>query len=352
VHASREGRLTRAIESRALRVTPISRRAFRSMLERHTRADQPRGDGEVMELTARDAAQRIAATYPEMAGLDVVVLGAGTDHVAFDVGGRFVFRFPYDSNAAATLSHEARLTAWLAPQLPLPVPVYRWIAQGDVPFAGYERLPGTPALLADTTPVADDPGAVDTDLLGRCLGRFLRTLHRCDAAVAAALGVPADDDPARDEWSAVAIADVALAVAEGHLPARTASTWTGHLAVTPPPFAGAARVVHADFAAEHVLLDDDGVASGVIDWSDAVLGDPAIDLAGLFHWTDAALLDAALAEYAPDDEVVLTRACWLAACRAAADIAYGVTAARPEYIRAGRRALMFLWQWIEQAHGS
>ena len=38
---------------------------------------------------------------------------------------------------------------------------------------------------------------------------------------------------------------------------------------------------HGDLQAEHVLVDDDGAITGVIDWGDAGLGDPLYDLAVL-----------------------------------------------------------------------
>jgi Ser/Thr protein kinase RdoA (MazF antagonist) len=38
-------------------------------------------------------------------------------------------------------------------------------------------------------------------------------------------------------------------------------------------------IVHGDLYARHVLVDERGALSGVIDWGDIHLGDPAIDLA-------------------------------------------------------------------------
>ncbi len=38
-------------------------------------------------------------------------------------------------------------------------------------------------------------------------------------------------------------------------------------------------LVHGDLYARHLLIDGDGRPSGVIDWGDVHLGDPAIDLA-------------------------------------------------------------------------
>src|SRR5690606_8026878 len=40
------------------------------------------------------------------------------------------------------------------------------------------------------------------------------------------------------------------------------------------------QFVHVDLYAVHVLTSDDGIVSGIIDWSSAHVGDPAIDFSG------------------------------------------------------------------------
>ncbi|AEI63559.1 phosphotransferase family protein [Corallococcus macrosporus] len=287
-------------------------------------------------LTDAEAAERIHARFPALATARVVRLGEGMDHQAFEVAGRHVFRFPRSDAAAGHLEWEARLTAWLAPRLPLPIPVYRFLAPSTadlvVGFGGYEKLPGTPALLVE-------PGRLDLSDLGRRLGAFLGTLHALDTAAAGALGVPGDDDPELEAWSAAALEDLHLAVEHGHVELHRATDWKRRLTERPPRGRDAPRLLHGDFAAEHVLVDAHGAPTGVIDWSDACVGDPARDLAGLLHWGGARMLAATLETYGPVSPAVLSRARWFAACRAVADIAFGQTQRRPEYLVAGQRAL-------------
>lgn len=280
----------------------------------------------------------IGERFPTLAGLAVTPLGEGADHAAFDVGGRYVFRFARHADGGAGLAVEARLTAWLAPQVPLPVPDYRFVADDAAPlgpFAGYERLAGAPALLVA-------PARIDSAACGRALGAFLRALHSCDVAAAAELGVPPDDDPSCEAWSAEALADVRFVCARGQIGSARAMRWQQVLALPPAVRHARPRLIHGDLAAEHVLVDDAGVPRGIIDWSDAVLADPARDIAGLFHWADAELLAAALDIYEDADPAMRARARWFAACRAVADIAFGETRRRPEYVAAGLRALTFL----------
>lgn len=128
----------------------------------------------------------------------------------------------------------------------------------------------------------------------------------------------------------------------GDVTTEHAAFWHPALSSPPAAYAGPPRPLHGDFAAEHVLLDEQGLPTGVIDWTDARLGDPALDLAGLVYWADPALLEAAVLAYGGVDAATLARARWYAACRALEDLDFGHATVRHEYTNAGRRALVFL----------
>lgn len=300
-------------------------------------------DERTRAMTAAEAAAILREQFPELARLDVVQLGEGTDHCAFDVGGLHVFRFPRTDEAADTMAIEARLTSWLAPRLPLAIPSYRFsgAASARFPraFAGYARLAGTPALLVD-------PGAMDLPAIGHGIGDFLRALHGMDVATAGALGLPADDDPTLEAWSTEALADLRVASERGHLEPAARAGWERVLATRPATGARSCHVIHGDLAAEHVLLAEHGAPVAVIDWSDASIGDPALDLAGVIHWGGERLLSLALETYGAAGDAVLERARWFAACRAFADIAFGDERQRREYVLAGKRALSWLGPWL------
>lgn len=66
---------------------------------------------------------------------------------------------------------------------------------------------------------------------------------------------------------------------------------------------------HGDFQAEHVLVDDDGSISGVIDWGDAGLGDPLYDLAVLTVGHNE-YLDDVVAGYGEGVDRSVIRAYW------------------------------------------
>jgi aminoglycoside phosphotransferase (APT) family kinase protein len=108
-------------------------------------------------------------------------------------------------------------------------------------------------------------------------------------------------------------------------------------------------LVHGDLGAEHVFVDDEGSITGVIDWSDAVLGDPALDLGLVLRDLGPDAGEVAVARYvarAPDGADiagVLPRARFLARVRALEDLAYGVDEDAPLYRDNALRAIRRLF---------
>lgn len=199
-----------------------------------------------------------------------VDFAGGWDSRARLVDDRWVERRPRRPDVVAQLRRETRLMPWLAPRLPLPVPVPEVVS--DEPFVvRHVLVPGEPLAHPEH---------------GRELGLFLRALHDCPADEAHRLGVPPgtpDADLARFGEEVVP-----LLPAELHGPARAllaeGSRLTGR------------TLVHGDLGPEHVLAAD-GALTGVIDFGDVHLGDPAIDLAWALHGTTPAFAEALATAY-------------------------------------------------------
>jgi len=56
-------------------------------------------------------------------------------------------------------------------------------------------------------------------------------------------------------------------------------------------------LIHGDIAGPHLLLDDDSNLTGVIDFGDAMLADPALDFAGILNEFSWSFLERVLAAY-------------------------------------------------------
>ena len=282
----------------------------------------------------------IAEQFPDLAPVHVTYLGEGCDSDAYDVNGSWVFRFPKRADVEQQLLIEMRVLPVLGRHVPLPIPSPRLLGQParEFPrhFAGYPKLPGLPG-------IHFEPSRFPFATAAEILGRFLSALHAFPIEEAERLGIQDQrTDPVIDECRTEALEDFPLV---GDVaPDAPLDQWHAYLSDGPPE--NRARppspvLVHNDLAAEHVLCDEDsGNPTGVIDWSDMAIGDPAADFAGMLHWGGEPFAKALLAHYDGQvDEHFLARARFMAACRGVGDVRFGLDMNRLEYITAGIRAL-------------
>ncbi|WDZ83302.1 phosphotransferase family protein [Micromonospora cathayae] len=258
----------------------------------------------------------------------VTALGGGTDHEAYDVDGVFVVRRQRDPDDDPTaVDREARLLAVVASVSPVPVPE---VVATD-PRAGLlvvRKLPGTSLL--------DDPPTDPTALVDQVTA-FLLAVHGLPERLVAGL-VEYDDDPL----------DVFLAEAAETLPrvapalSPDARRGVERFLASPAPAEPSAVVFcHHDLGAEHLLVGRDrGTLTGVIDWSDAALTDPARDLGRLYR--DLGPEFAARVCAGSDtrgDAGLLDRAAFLARCFLLEDLAFGLDTGDRRYTDAALRHL-------------
>lgn len=259
-------------------------------------ADRPLDEALVLRL--------VQAQSPGLGARAARYLSEGWDSQVFVVEGApgetpWAVRFPKRREVVPTVAIEGALLELLAPRLPLAVP--RFALRGEpglgfpYPFAGYRLLPGAPA--GGRTP----PPAQAAERLGA----FLRALHATPAAAARAAGL---SDQPRDPARMAARAREALPRAREVLPAALLAPALAALADVPAAPRGPFVVVHNDLGPCHVLVDAAGLPSGVIDWSDAALGDPASDFVGVLGWLGPRGLAQALAAWGGADGHVADRA--------------------------------------------
>lgn len=229
-------------------------------------------------VTADQAAALIGSQFPDLRPVRVDDLGAGFDNTAYLVNAGWVFRFPRRTIAVTLLETERQLLPLIARHVPTPVPVptfsgkptdaYRW------PFAGYRLMPGTTACRAHLS-------AKRRQAIAEPLGHFLAALHAIPATEARRHGAPPDHLRRLDVPYRLAKWEDSLGpmAAQGLLPDVEATRRALRRLATPLPGPRPEALVHGDLYARHLLVDDAGNLTGVIDWGDVHLGDPAVDLA-------------------------------------------------------------------------
>ncbi|MET8152665.1 phosphotransferase family protein [Actinoplanes sp. NPDC049668] len=238
-------------------------------------------------------------------------LGAGVDNVAYlidDLVVRFRRTDPEE------VSREARVLRAVGAVSPIAVPVPEFVD----PVGGclaYRMLPGVPLLSV---------AGWDAGALGLELGRLLAALH--------ALPLSEMDDSAPQEWLDEALSLWPEVAAE--VPVAWHGAVRAFLAEPAPSSAPSLAFSHQDLGAEHVLVDPGTQEiTGVIDWSDAAVGDPARDLGLILRDLGPAAFAAAMEQVTPDlrDPEITERALFYARCGLIADLAYGITTAQPVY---------------------
>jgi aminoglycoside phosphotransferase (APT) family kinase protein len=266
----------------------------------------------------------------------VELLGEGWDFRLFEVGERWLFRFPKRETSVTKLNMEHKLLSGLGEWVSLPIPNYEYYgrsgASSGQPLAGYRKLPGVPGDLAEM---------VDRPQVARQLGLFLDTLHTYPLNRAGEAGVREERDMVA-HWRNKAFDGLKKIVefeADTH---RLQQYLTSN---SPSPFEGTLKLVHNDLWADHILINpQSGAVSGVIDWGDTAIGDPAVDFAGLYTWYGESWLKRVL-EFYPGalDSEVISRARYLATCLAIHSVALGQAANRPPWIEAGEKVLRWVF---------
>lgn len=227
-----------------------------------------------IEITLKDARDIIEAQFPQLIPVSITELGKGFDNTVFTVNDKYVFRFPRREIAVQLLIVENQLLPLLVNQLNIAIPEpiffgqttkeYKW------PFTGYKHVQGrSPGILSNEV----------RNLSAATLALFLKKLHQFPISQAEKMGVPTDrfgrmNISKRREMLVGNIkkaADLQLTEED-----QAALDWLSTMkeTQTDTPI----TLVHGDFHIRNILVNKEGIISGIIDWGDTHLGNPAIDL--------------------------------------------------------------------------
>ncbi|MEU9268195.1 aminoglycoside phosphotransferase family protein [Streptomyces sp. NPDC048251] len=237
-------------------------------------------------------------------GPEVRPVVAGGSPATWWVGTRHVLRLATDRETTLRRRRELRLRDLVRPHVPVAVPTS--VAHGEwspgLVYTLDTKLPGGTAEEHDVSAVGE------ADLAG-----LLRGLREVPPRQAEALGVPRTAPRSLEALRRMAVtAAERLARADEFDPARLhqlTSPGAAQLAAQP----GTAVLVHHALRGEHLVVSADGRVRAVLDWTGAVLGDPAEDIAGLALavGSGAAVRAATLAGYGARP---CLRGLWLARC--------------------------------------
>lgn len=269
-----------------------------------------------------DVRSALATALPGFAVESVVLLGEGLDNVAFEINNDLLVRFSRSPDPERTTREVRLLTAIrsISP-LPVPEPVFGPAEAGQDCFA-YRKLPGVPLI---------DAPACATDRIAATLADFLRSLHA--VPVEQVRDLVEDADQPLSEWRDDA--EETFPIVADRFPGHVRRRIEAFLAADPPPGPSTLVFSHNDLGIEHVLVDPrTSEVTGIIDWSDAALVDPAYDFGLLFR---------DLGPAAPPPPDLHDRAVFYARCGMLEDLAYGIETGRRRYADKSVAALEWLF---------
>lgn len=210
-------------------------------------------------MDAALARRLVGGRFPGFADAPLELLSEGWDNTVWR-SGDWVFRFPRREVVVPGLRREIEVLPGL--ELPLAVPRPELIGEPahgfPFPWFGARFLPGREPL---------GLSEAQRDRLGRPLGEFLRALHAQPGD-----GLPADANARADMARRVPMLRAALARLDEPAPEQILAA----ALELPPPARGG--LAHGDLHLRHLLVDDAGAPTAVIDWIDVCVGDPGIDL--------------------------------------------------------------------------
>ena len=261
----------------------------------HSRFWKPReGYGNAFE--PEPCVQRIREAFPEFADAGYRYIEGGDHHIIL-MNDRTAFRFVQDNEMKDIISllREQAVLECLKPQLDVPVPNFTHRPESP-DFAGYEWIHGA-NLTWDSFRGLSDAARADA---ARTFGTFLGTIHEFSVEQAIELGVEKERPRSARNTERHFYKRESKLEPEIHtmckrwLPDIWAPDYT-------PTF------IHCDVWHSHIYHDpQSGRITGIIDWGDICLMDPAYDLAGMWTYGEA-FVDEVLTHYPRSDSTIKDR---------------------------------------------
>jgi aminoglycoside 2''-phosphotransferase len=241
----------------------------------------------------------VLSRYPELNDNSFRFLSEGSDNMVFLMGDNLIFRFSKTGDSVQDLRSEIRVLRELAPRLPLEVPNYIYAQIEEQPpissvsyFVGYPLITGVPM---SSCPVALLD--VTSEWWRPILAQFLNAIHAYPETRARELGIQyrvlkiraCGESSWRESLSRVCKSELHQLTPVLMKFEREAVERAVDLFMNDHLNGVKSVLIHGDFTPEHVFLDlENRRVSGIIDFSDLAIGDPASDVwLSLIPWYGA-----------------------------------------------------------------
>jgi aminoglycoside phosphotransferase (APT) family kinase protein len=218
------------------------------------------------------------------------LIGEGFDNLAYLVNNEFVFRFPRRAFGVTCMESEIAMLPYIAKHLTFEITAPQFIGAPSeaypYPFAGYHLINGQ-ALCDARKPRIDDL------VFARIIGGWLKQLHSIPVlAVHESIGGSEHnlwrlDIPNRIKTSSSFLHEYRHCYEEcGFVVDQLFEIIYSFSNLRFAPYQ--ASYVHGDLYSRHIIVDENKMPIGLIDWGDTHIGHPGIDLSISMLFTESA----------------------------------------------------------------
>jgi aminoglycoside phosphotransferase (APT) family kinase protein len=252
------------------------------------------------ELSLELAAAVIRETIPSLDVRELTLIGHGWEFDAYLTRDGWVVRFPRRAEMAEAFDRERSVHRLVSRFLPAKIGVPRVELRGKpgtrFPYeiAAHRYIPGVPI------------DEVDNRFRARTaneIGTALAAIHAIPEESARDAGVDSRAGPPDEsgDWFTYGLS-VVTRFNDGDPTVERAVAWASKAWMSNVGFSGPFRFIHQDLSPEHVLADPKtGQITGILDWTDVMLGDAARDFVFLVGWRGWPFVEEVLQHYPPVD---------------------------------------------------
>ncbi|MGN7454273.1 phosphotransferase [Paenibacillus pasadenensis] len=250
------------------------------------------------EIDEEQARTLIGRQFPQLSSKQVKRLGWGWDNTVFLIGDEYVFRFPRRTFAIGTIRIEGKLLPKLEPYMtiPYPKPLFYGEASDEypAPFLGYAYVPGDFPI-----GLTEERRALSVEKLAK----FLRRLHEFPVQAALKGGARQDHRNLTDIASRKVQMTGFLSKVVEHLSPEESDAIEAYMGRLQKDRVESVNVLlHGDLHFKNMLVNENGIVSGIIDWGDLNVGHPACDLSVAYSFLPPCARGAFFETYGGADE--------------------------------------------------
>lgn len=244
----------------------------------------------------------IQKDFPNFNISSIQKIGEGDNSKAFSVNEKYVFRFPKSKEAKVQMQREIAVLPIIKPFLNIQIPEFKFIPPNNK-YAGHKIIRGRPL----TAEIYHSSKKNIQESVRRSIGNFLLQLHHIDLSLLEDCNLETmnlKEEYAENFEEAQDFIYQKISKTKRKTITQLFSTYLDDA----ENFKYDAVLIHGDFSKDHILIDtvNKGI-TGIIDFGDIALGDPAYDFMYLLDEFGEDFLNGIFKIYKPVDKNKLMR---------------------------------------------